>query len=292
MADKIILGTVQFGLDYGIHNSSGKPSFDTVSDILHKAHQSGIRLLDSAEAYGNAHEIIGTFHQKNSIRFKIVSKYAHGRNDLPKDLKERVFHNLKVLGVESLYAYMFHSFSDYKTHFKSYAGQIEALKAEGYIEKFGVSVYTNQEMLELIDNTNVDLIQLPFNLLDNTQQRGALIAKAKQKGIEIHTRSAFLQGLFFKDPDTLDPKFVSLRSSLMLIHSISKREKISVSDLALNYCLTQSDVDQVLIGVDNVQQLDENLRSTKVQLPANVLHEIDEIVLKEVNMLNPSNWNR
>ena len=110
MALNIILGTAQFGLKYGINNFLGKPGENIVHDILSFAHGSGIHTLDTADAYGNAQNIIGTFHLKNSARFDINTKFSRSEGD---DLRSMVALTLKKLKVTQVHTYFYHSFSDY-----------------------------------------------------------------------------------------------------------------------------------------------------------------------------------
>ena len=117
MKTKLILGTVQFGIKYGINNSAGKPTFRKVVDILDSAYLKGFRMLDTAEAYGDSQIRIGRYHNQNSKKFKIVTKFSPTRKDLPKNIVERVKKNLDTLGVKFLHGYMFHSFDDYKKYF-------------------------------------------------------------------------------------------------------------------------------------------------------------------------------
>lgn len=285
---KLILGTVQFGLDYGINNRTGKPAAGSVAAILDLAFQQGIRILDTAEAYGNAQEVIGDYHRASSHRFDIVTKFGAGRKDLSDNLIERVAQDLKTLEVGHLYAYMFHSFKDFETYYGHYRTDIEVLKKQGLIKKFGVSIYTNSEFESLLAYP-VDLVQLPFNILDNNAQRGALIAAAKEKGMEVHTRSAFLQGLFFME--SLPDKLKALKPYLDQITKASVTHQISLADIALNYAMQQEQIDRVLIGVDTVAQLNQNLESLNYRVPAELMAQLDELYVEENSLLNPSTWN-
>lgn len=290
MANKLILGTVQFGLEYGINNRFGKPKEEEVSKILKLAYEEKIHLLDTAEAYGNSQEVIGNYHRANADRFEIITKFSAGRADLSKDIKERVLQNLKTLQVNSLYGYMFHSFTDFEKYYPVYKNDIKQLKSDGLIKKFGVSIYTNSEFEKVLNVDGINLIQLPFNLLDNNFQRAHLISQAKSKGIEIHTRSAFLQGLFFKDADQLSGNLVSLKSYLNRIKIIAQQIHSDLKTLALNYCVAQKNIDFVLIGVDVVGQLTENIASINQSVDSSVYDQIDTLQVMETDMLNPSNW--
>ena len=195
---KLVLGTVQFGLNYGINNHLGKPSDSSIKSILDKAYTSGITLLDTAEAYGDAQERIGLYHNKYGIKFKIITKFGPSVKNLPSNISERVLKDIKILNIDSLYCYMFHSFNDFNNYFNKFEKDLCRLKNNGFIQKLGVSLHTNEEFKKVLEFDNIDLIQIPYNLLDNSNKRNEVLIKAKQKGIDVHTRSAFLQGLFFK----------------------------------------------------------------------------------------------
>ena len=155
----------------------------------------------------------------------------------------------------------------------------------------GVSIYTNEELEDLLKYDDIDIVQLPFNLLDNSKQRASILKKSKDKGIEIHTRSAFLQGLFFKELNTIPKKISALTSSLKEIKEIAKSYKLEIANLALNYVYQQDFIDNVLIGVDTVDQLNENLKQIETPVSMEIIRRIDEIDTDEKAFLNPSNWN-
>lgn len=286
--DKLILGTVQFGLDYGINNRSGKPGPERVASILDLAFANNIGLLDTAEAYGDAQEVIGNYHRTSANRFEVITKFSAGRSDLSSDLTERVAQDLQALRLDSLYGYMFHSYKDFEKYYDRYSSELDALKTQGLIRKFGVSVYTNSELEQLLSYP-VDLVQLPFNMLDNQSQRGALINAAKAKGMEVHTRSVFLQGLFFMEE--LPEKLKALKPYLDDIRQLAKQYNIGLSDIALNYAVHQKQIDHVLIGVDTVEQLQENMASLGKNISGELAERLDQLHVEESSLLNPSTWN-
>lgn len=289
-ASKLVLGTVQFGLDYGINNTSGKPDLKTVFAILDEAYQNNVAILDSAEAYGNAHEVIGQYHQQSANRFKIITKFSSSVGDPSGSLTDRVLLDIKTLHVNHLHAYMFHSFRDFEIYFEKFKPEISELKKKGLIRLFGVSIYTNAEFEKLLRYKEVELVQLPFNLLDNDSQRGVLLQKAKDRGMEVHSRSVFLQGLFFKDTNTLPGKLLPLKPHLNSIANISGNNLIDLSALSLNYVLQQKKIDHVLIGVDTVTQLKQNLSALTHNLSPDLLEQINSLNVQETELLNPSNW--
>ncbi|MFT4800412.1 MAG: aryl-alcohol dehydrogenase-like predicted oxidoreductase [Flavobacteriaceae bacterium] len=284
---KFILGTVQMGLSYGINNTRGKVSLDDSLEIFEYAYDSGIRILDSAEAYGNAHEIIGIFHNKHPDKtFKIITKLPNKSNY---DIPAKVEDYLKELNVNQLEALMFHSYDSYQNNIKNF-NILNKLKLEKKIKNLGVSVYTNDEIEKVILNDDIDIIQLPFNLFDNTNLRSDILMKAKSKGKIIHTRSALLQGLFFKDLNTTNKIVQKLKKELALISEISRNENTSISVLALSYCLQQNTIDNVLIGVDSINQLKDNIKSINYKITPQTIEHINTIKIKNLDLLNPSLW--
>lgn len=285
---KLLLGTVQMGLPYGVNNRSGRVPYAEAEKILKTAHSSGIHILDSAEAYGNAHSVIGRFHKENpGIQFGVITKLAEAES--PEHILLKVHEFLKELRVDSLYALMFHSFKEYN-EFRDSGTVFNELKEAGFIKRFGVSAYTNNEVEMLIEDPLVDLIQLPFNLLDNEYQRGYLLRKAAKQGKLIHTRSAFLQGLFFMEHGSSHPVARALKEPLDQIRRIAVREKLSLPSLALGYCLSKPYIDRVLIGVDSEKQLKENVKAFSVEIGDDLVAEIDNIHVTNKDLLNPSLW--
>ncbi len=287
--NKLILGTVQFGLDYGINNSKGKPSINSIKEILDFAYLNRISMLDTAEIYGDSQEKIGSYIKESGNKFEVVTKFSPKRKDLPENIKTRVYNNLNILNIDYLYAYMFHSFDDFKEYYPKFEKDLEELKKEKIIKKIGVSLHSNEEIEEVIKYATIDIIQLPFNLLDNQNQRGYILDKAKKKGIEIHTRSVFLQGLFFKKNNSLNNYFKPLFKDLIKLKDICN-ENYMMNDLALNYAYNQPYIDKVLIGVDSAEQLKSNIISISKGVSKKIIDKISEIKIINKSILNPANW--
>ena len=287
---KLVLGTVQFGLNYGINNQQGKPSDSSVKSILDKAYTTGITLLDTAEAYGDAQERIGLYHNKYGNKFKVITKFSSSVKNLPSNISDRVLNNIKILNIDSLYCYMFHSFNDFNNYFYEFEKDLCLLKNNGFIQKMGISLQTNEEFEKILEFDNIDLIQIPFNLLDNSNKRNEILIKAKQKGIEVHTRSVFLQGLIFKNPTDKNPIVKSLKSELEILNRIANKSNCSMEELALSYCLHQKNINNIIIGVDSINQLNANIRAASYNILEDDIKVINNINIKDLDLLNPSLW--
>lgn len=289
MNSKLILGTVQFGLKYGINNTIGKPNDNEVLSLLKIAYSSGIRVLDTAEAYGNAHKLIGNYHKKqDNSKFEIITKFPH---DIKYNLiKSKVFEYLDLMNVNTLDVMMFHSFDSFKSNYNALK-TLNELKSDGLINNIGVSVYTNTQLESLLNEDLITVVQLPFNLLDNFSVRGNLINKLKEKGKVIHTRSAFLQGLFFKRHS--DDIFIvqALKPHLKTLNQITKEQGCSMEELALSYCINQKNINNVIIGVDSINQLNANIKAASYELNEEALKCVNNITVENLELLNPSLWN-
>lgn len=274
---KLVLGTVQFGLQYGV-NSAGRPSEEAVKSILAEAAKGGITTLDTSSAYGNSEEILGECVTPEET-FKIVSKYPKGETPV----KEIFNASLKRLKVDALYGYLLHHFEVYKNNPKVWE-EFVALKESGKVKKIGFSLYTPDELEFILNNkSSFDLIQVPFNIFD--KKFLPFMKELHDRGVEIHVRSTFLQGLFFKDRNALPEKLQPMKKYLLQLDEFSKESGLSISEITLNYNLQNPYIDGVLIGVDNVEQLQMNLNSVK-ETPIDI-----EVEVKEQELLNPVNWN-
>jgi aryl-alcohol dehydrogenase-like predicted oxidoreductase len=283
---KIALGTVQLGMAYGINNNTGKPDKQEAFRILNTAFDNGITMLDSAEAYGNSIQVIGSYVKERADRsIKIISKFIADETSVNKKITE----SLKNLGCQHLYAYMYHRFSDYNS--KKCWNELLKLKQERKMERIGVSLYSLKELEQAIKDSEIDLIQIPLNPFDCSNDKKKLLTKAKLLGKEIHVRSVFFQGLFFKQPHELPANLQEFAEPLRQFHQVLLNHNMSAREACLNYALHQPSVDYVLIGVETHQQLVENLDSVLEVFPTEISSKLESIIIPNPALLNPSNWN-
>jgi aryl-alcohol dehydrogenase-like predicted oxidoreductase len=286
MFDKIILGSAQFGLNYGINNKEGKPSQDKVFEILDFCRLNNINNLDTADAYGDSSKIIGNFQKKTSYNFSINTKFKIG-SEL---ISEQLSNSLKLLSTDSINTYFFHSFDDFVNSSKI-SPQLLDFKNEGKINKIGVSIYDNLEFNLAIESSFIDVIQIPFNLLDNLNHRQALLLKARKYNKSIQARSVFLQGLFFKKIHELPNNLKPLENVLIKLRNIALDNEIPIEQLALQYVYQTHEIDKIIFGVDNLEQLKKNLQYLNNEIPPQIISKINEIFFEQQDLLYPKNWN-
>lgn len=286
MKNKIVLGTAQFGLDYGINNSRGKFSQIEVFNLLKLAYSKGIRELDTANVYGNSEKIIGEFLTQNrNLKFKITSKIS--KKSL--SFESQINTSLRDLRIEKIDTLLFHSFDLFK-HFKDQLQEYKSLKKNCPFNEIGVSVYTNNELETLINEKVIDRIQAPFNLFDNYNYRGDIFLRLKSENKKIDIRSVFLQGLFFIDTEKLPEKLKSFKTSLELLYKVSFQSGLNIQQLAMGYVNSFSFIDKILIGVDSIDQLKNNLKYFNSTISKSLKKKLEKIPIENPELLNPILW--
>lgn len=281
---KITLGTVQFGIQYGISNTHGVPSDSELESIFSVASELGIKQLDTAKAYGNSEERIG---QLSNSKFDIITKFPNV--DSKKDLEIALSESLQKLNVSSIYGYLAHN-ADVLIQNPSLWKVLLEAKKEGKIKKIGYSLYTPKQLEQLLDlNCIPDLVQLPYSILDRKFEKQ--LAILKQLGTEVHVRSVFLQGLYFMNLNKLPEKLQPLQDSLVELKNLCIENNVSVGEVALNYVISNPNIDKLVIGIETAEQLRENInlvtnwKSNKV-----LFSKIEAIEIKDKSLLNPVNW--
>ena len=292
------LGTVQLGMDYGIHNANGKPSLETSFRILDAAMAAGINTLDTAAGYGNSEEVIGAWLKTVPAENRpfIVTKAAkldHSSLDtLRADLKERVKTSRERLGLSQLPLLMLHNCEDYLCDKENVKLVFEELKASGDILYSGISAYSNHDYGELAAS-GFDAVQIPVNIFDWGQIENGGLQKLKDSGMMIFVRSVYLQGLVFQDPETLPAHMAFCKETLVKFRTLCDKYQLSPAVLALSYALTLPGVTSLVLGSETVEQVQQNaqLLNTTVTLSPAQMAEIRENFLKtDIKVLNPGLW--
>ncbi|MFM2225833.1 MAG: hypothetical protein RJA07_2035 [Bacteroidota bacterium] len=282
--NKIGIGTVQFGLKYGINNSVGMVDENEVKKILNTASSHQIEIIDTAYVYGKSEEVLGSFDLKN---FKVVSKLPPSAT--AENTKQFFSESIHRLGVENLYGYIFHDFGTYEKDKKCWQ-ILEQLKQENSVKKIGFSLYTPSQLQTIIDDKlKIDLLQIPFNILD--RRFYPYLNLLADKGVEIHVRSVFLQGLFFVEIEKLNPFFAPIANVLAAIKKIATDEKITVAELALQYVLHHSAINKLILGLETVNNLAANIQAiNQPEISKNSLEKLMQLPIVDEQFLMPNLW--
>lgn len=297
---KLGLGTVQFGLPYGITNTEGQVSQQEAARILSFAKQSGITVLDTAAAYGNSEKVLGSLlsgHDQEQP-FRIISKTiplrctSIGDAELTR-VQGGLTASLTDLCVDKVSGVLVHHADDILVA----GGEriydlLQRWKSDGKTEKVGVSVYTSKQVETVLERYQIDLIQIPFNVLDQRLLENGLIAELKRRGVEIHARSVFLQGMLLIGLDQIPPMLERLRPVLERFDLLAKNAGMSRLEAALNFIQTSNFIDYAIVGALSVLQLQPVYEALRRLNACANLTAIDYATLKvsDERLINPALW--
>ena len=288
---KLGLGTVQFGLDYGISNSAGVTLLPEVVNIIDIAHQNSIQVIDTAPLYGSSEDVLGKVLPDNHM-FQIVTKTPRFDKEIfhqnDADQLEQIFSlSLKKLRVSSVYGLLIHNADDLLASGGQHLyDKMNKLKKKRLVRKIGVSVYYARQIDSILKHFAIDMIQIPVNVLDQRLLVSGHITELKSRGIEIHARSAFLQGLLLIETQKLPPRFNSIKEHLAKYHAVIRDQGISPVRAALGFLMRISAIDHIICGVNNAVQLTE---LCKAAIPVETV-DYSCFALHDESILNPSAW--
>lgn len=278
----LILGTAQLGLDYGVTNRNGRPSnFETMT-LLDAASRSGVTILDTASAYGDAEFRLGELGY--SEKFRIISKFQcneiHGY-DIDKQLKR--------LKLSSIYAMLFHNATQLASDTgRQYLDELRLLKSQGLVKKIGFSAYQIDEIEQaLVYFPDLDIIQVPGNALDFRILDSTVLKNLASRGVEVHVRSVFLQGLLLADPSSISTgKFSFLMKTLESIKHRSKETNQSVTQFLINQIRNHPNVSSLVIGASTSEELGQIIKAwdSPIGDATRIFHDLD------YESLDPRNW--
>lgn len=286
---KLGLGTVQWGLNYGVSNRAGITAADEVSSILRLARTSGITVLDTASLYGGAEAALGM----NSIdSFRVVTKTPkfsaieiteHDALMLRKVLLESLNH----LNQSSVAGLLLHSAQDLLLPGGSLIlAELQRLKCEGYVEKIGVSIYDKSEVDAVLECFIPDIVQLPLNVFDQRLIKSGHLRRLKDSAIEIHVRSVFLQGLLLMELEDIPSYFNPIKPLIKRWHSSCERQGMTKLQAALAFLNGVPEIDTILVGVESQIQLTEIITS---QLASNGF-DAGDLDCDDIRFINPVYW--
>jgi len=285
---KLALGTAQFGLDYGIANSSGKINLLEATKIIALAKQANVDLVDTAISYGYSEKILGDI---GILDFKIVSKLPpilSNKEDLNLRVEEMVKNSLFRIGVKSLYGLLVHRSQDLlgDSGIKLiYA--LNKIKERGLVKKIGISIYDPLEIDNVIDLLKIDIIQAPLNIIDRRLEKSGWLKKLHSKNIEIHTRSTFLQGLLLMQRNKIPLKFNRWSNLFDRWFLELKKHNFNAIHACLSYPMSLSEVDRVVVGVDSADQFENLITISQLNI---LNYDLSFMISNDKLLINPSNW--
>lgn len=298
---KITLGTAQIGMKYGIANKIGQLEESGAFDLLSYAFRSGINTFDTASEYGDSETRIGGFLSKNPSFLKqviIITKVpslAKSRVEAKNCgdfIRKCVDRSLVRLGVNSIDFLLFHDFNDIIEFSEEILEPLKTLKFANLVKHFGVSVYDPEEAKVTMEHSLFDVIQIPLSVFDQRFFEDLTLPNLKKKKFTIFSRSVFLQGLLLMPPDEVPCHLSSAIPKLIEFREISKKFKIPVEKLCLDFVREVKEIDSIVLGAESITQLEANIRNYSTDLNKEALGLLRE-KFKNVpeTLINPRTWN-
>ncbi len=289
MKQKLAIGTVQFGLNYGIANKQGQVSFSEGKEIISFARENGIDTLDTAIGYGESEKVLG---QIGVNSWNVITKLPAMPIDCGSILawtKSSFVESLQKLRLDKVYGLLLHRPQELLSERGNeiYQGLSE-LKTEGLVKKIGISIYDVSELELLTKHFDFDLIQAPMNVIDRRLLFSGWLEKLKQKNIEVHIRSAFLQGLLLMKKNERPAKFNRWENIWSRWDKYLHETGISPLSACLGFVTANPLIDKVVVGVDSLSHIKEIIASTSNQL----MKIPDDLYCDDLELLNLALWNK
>jgi aryl-alcohol dehydrogenase-like predicted oxidoreductase len=287
-ATRLILGTAQFGLDYGIGNQTGQVSLSEAISILETAHTHGMRVIDTAAAYGDSEKRLGNIGLE---RWGVISKMPLMPDDvgnIRQWLKESAVASLSRLKIPIFHGLLLHRPEQLlgPRGAALYEALLE-LKESNLARRIGISIYDPGELDQLCTRYQFDIVQCPFNLLDRRLIDSGWLYRLRDKGTELHVRSVFLQGLLLMSPGARPAKFSRWEGLWSQLQRWLEQTAMTPLQACLNYALSFPEIGNIVLGVDKTSQLQEIIGIIGVAMPA----VPKDLQSSDLRLINPSHWN-
>ncbi|MEN6374686.1 MAG: aldo/keto reductase [Smithella sp.] len=294
MNNRLVLGTAQLGLPYGIANKTGQPNQVLANAIIQEAWENGIQEFDTAQGYGESEQVLGKSIRQLNIadNVKIITKPNPQVDHLNSDsLENAIASSLKNIGVERLHGIILHREELLPLWNRGLADTLSKLLNKGMFQKIGVSVYTPAKAIEAINTEGIDMVQIPTNILDRRFEKAGVFQLAKVKKKDVYIRSIFLQGLLLMDPRTIPGKMKYAVPYIEKLENLSKEFGLTRHEIAFGYIKKEMPAAQIIFGAETKQQVAENLAAWKKDFPISLSDKI-RMNFSDVSerILSPNLW--
>jgi aryl-alcohol dehydrogenase-like predicted oxidoreductase len=284
---KLVLGTAQFGAAYGATNTRGRLDDAEVRTLLEQAVAAGVTTFDTAADYGDAQLRLGHLAPSGS---RFITKFSMPAADLEVDADAIFERSRRTLGVATLAGVLFHKLADLRDRrLPDALKTLRAARDKGLIERMGVSVYDGEDLRLALDAfSDLDVIQIPASVVDRRLLDDDRVAELHARGVAIHVRSAYLQGLLLADPEHLPPHFASLAPALVALGDLAQEIGVPITAVLLGFLRDHPLVDGVVVGAVRPDELSATLDAWATPIPSVSLGEVHV----PAHILDPRTWPR
>lgn len=287
------LGTAQLGLPYGVSNRDGQPSEAEAAAILECALENGVRTIDTAPAYGEAEALLGRLLPGDAdVRIVTKTVPSKGREASAADcdaVKRSADRSLERLHRDRLDALLVHHGSDLALPGgERLARCLTELRDAGLVRKLGVSVYDREELDRARDVLPLDIVQLPLNALDRRFLLDGTLDGLAGEGVEVHVRSAFLQGLLLMAPEELPARLGAARDPLRRFRELGERHGLGPLEAAFAAVRDLAGVGTILVGANSAAELADCIAALGAPVPAGFAAA--DLAVDDPAVIDPRRW--
>jgi aryl-alcohol dehydrogenase-like predicted oxidoreductase len=287
MVERVALGTVQFGLPYGIANRGGQVAEEDAAAILDRAWTMGVDTLDTAIAYGVSEERLGRI---GVTQWNVITKLPsvpESCADVLGWMEESLTASLERLRVPKLRGLLLHCPQQLRGDKGDLLFQgLVSLKDQGLVEKVGISIYDPAELDALRRNYHFDLVQAPFNIVDRRLATSGWLKRLHEGGTEVHARSVFLQGVLLMKSVNRPTAFARWEPLWQNWNDWLIDQGLTPLQACLGFALSERAIDRVVVGVDNLSQLEGVLAA----VGALVVSAPTGLMSEDRDLIDPSRW--
>ena len=284
---KLALGTVQFGLPYGVANMTGQVDTATAMAIVGRAQSAGMDTIDTAIAYGESENCLGEVGVHD---WRIITKLPEIPDicpDVVAWVKDQVQCSLSRLKVTCLSGLLLHRPNQLLgPKGKQLWAALQCLKKGGIVEKIGFSIYDPDELNTLWPVYQPDLVQAPYNVLDRRLTASGWLQRLNEAGVEVHVRSVFLQGLLLMRENERPKMFDRWSTVWTAWEAWLCEPRVTALHACLGFAMANPQISRVIVGVDNLSQLEEILSSAN----AKTTEYPQELGINDLDLINPAYW--
>ena len=291
---RLVLGTAQLGINYGIANKAGRPDPHLAEQIIKTAWENGIREYDTAQAYGNSEQVLGNALKSLGVskKAKIITKIHRDIDHLDRNaMKDAHNQSLSNLGIPKLYGLMLHREEFLDLWDSGLARIMDDFIQSGTVEHIGISVYCPKRAIQALETKGISLLQIPANIIDRRFEQAGVFELAKKEEKQVYVRSIFLQGLLLLNRDAVPANMKFADTVLKRFEDLTQELILSKLDMTLGYVKQAYPDAKIVFGVDDPEQFKDNLATWEKTFPTGFIQHVKKMFqYVDEKILNAALW--
>lgn len=285
--NKLVIGTAQFGQDYGITNVNGKVTEEEVVSILKKARANGVATLDTASSYGNSECILGNAGVNGIDIITKLPSFEGVTLDFDKFCGRALECSLSNLKVSSVNTILLHRPEELLgIHGDAIFNALLGLKDKGLTQKIGISIYSPDILDDIFDKYQFDVVQVPLNIFDRRIITSGWLQTLAESGVSVIARSVFLQGILLSNFNDLPSYFHNWASNFEAWTDFYQRNCLSALEASLQFVAQVPEIEKIIIGVESERQFSEIIKA--LESPIEI--ESNYLAANDIGLISPIHW--